>query len=308
LLRYLERNRTAYDVFLFQTYLYYTSCRALPIVADRAILIPTAHDETPIYLGVFDTLFRAARYLLCLTPEELAFLRRRFFDLELSGEVIGMGLNPMPSPLPDPQWEALRARIGESPFVVYAGRVEEGKGCDTMAEYFERYVSETEKHDLKLVMLGKGTVPHRAHPQMIRTGFVTENTKIHALRNCRLMIAPSPRESLCIAALEAWQAEKPVLANAGSQVLRGQCLRSNGGLWYSGYEEFREGMDRLLNDQNLAETLGRQGQLFVEQNYSWEAFESRAGEVLSWAAAGFEGGSRLSRPMPPAENTGTLIK
>ena len=87
-----EKNRTAYDLFLFQTYLYYTTCCGLPIVADRAILIPTAHDELPIYLSLFDALFREVRCLLCLTPEELAFLRRRFFDLEPQGGSSGSRL------------------------------------------------------------------------------------------------------------------------------------------------------------------------------------------------------------------------
>jgi glycosyltransferase involved in cell wall biosynthesis len=295
LLRYLEKNRTAYDLFVFQTYLYYTSYRALPIVADRAILIPTAHDEPPIYLGVFDSLFRQARYLLCLTPEELAFLKRRFFDLELSGEVLGAGLDPLPQPAPDPQWDALRALIGECPFVLYAGRIDEAKGCDTMLEFFERYVAEASRPDLKLVMLGRAEVPLRAHSQVVAPGFVPESTKVQALRNCHLMIAPSPNESLCIAALEAWQAGKPVLANGQCPVLRGQCRRSNGGLWYTGYEEFREGMDRLVNDRDLAQTLGRQGQTFVEANYTWEVFDRRAVETLSWAAEGFKSGRRSNQ-------------
>ena len=116
LLRYLEKNRTAYDLFLFQTYLYYTTCCGLPIVADRAILIPTAHDELPIYLSLFDALFREVRCLLCLTPEELAFLRRRFFDLDLKGEVVGAGLDPLPQLAPGSSLGSTARRHRRLPF------------------------------------------------------------------------------------------------------------------------------------------------------------------------------------------------
>ena len=48
-------------------------------------------------------------------------------------------------------------------------------------------------------------------------------------------------------------------------------------------------MDRLVNDRDLdSKRLGRQGQAYVEANYTWEAFDSRARRALSWAAEGLE--------------------
>jgi glycosyltransferase involved in cell wall biosynthesis len=286
LLAYLEKSRTAYDAFVFQTYLYYTTYFGLPLVADRAVLVPTAHDELPIYLGIFDALFEKARRLLCLTPEELAFLRRRFFHLDLNAEVLGMGLDPAEEPPPDSEWDALRSRMGDCPFVLYIGRIDESKGCGTLVRFFERYVSERRNESLKLLMLGRPGMPISGHPQVVAGGFVSEAAKIHAIRACRFMIAPAPNESLCIAALEAWRERKPVLANGDCRVLRGQCIRSNGGLWYDDFEGFRAAMDRLLGDESLARALGWQGGEFVKRNYAWREFDERLTRILSAVASG----------------------
>ena len=281
LLAYLEEHQPAYDVFLFQTYLYATTYFGLPLVSDRAVLIPTAHDELPIYLDIFDELFRKARRLLCLSPEELAFLKKRFFDIALRADVLGAGIDLIPAIPPDPQLETLRERLAGSRFILYVGRIDESKGCRTLIEFFERYIAESAIKDLKLVMVGKEVMPVPDRPHIIVTGFVPEARKYWAIRECQVMVAPSPYESLCIAALESWLLGKPVLANGDCAVLRGQCIRSNGGLWYAGYEEFREALTCLLNDASLARTLGIQGEAFVRSNYTWEEVDRRLMGILS---------------------------
>ncbi|MHB8878159.1 MAG: glycosyltransferase family 4 protein [Myxococcaceae bacterium] len=45
LMGHLERERLAYDGFLFFTYLYAPTAFGLPLVADRALVVPTAHAE-----------------------------------------------------------------------------------------------------------------------------------------------------------------------------------------------------------------------------------------------------------------------
>ena len=77
---------------------------------------------------------------------------------------------------------------------------------------------------------------------------------------------PSPYESLSVITLEAWKMGVPVLANARCRVLMGQCLRSNGGLFYHGYAEFAEALDLLLERPDVRRgRSGRQGQAYVER-------------------------------------------
>ena len=57
---------------------------------------------------------------------------------------------------------------------------------------------------------------------------------------------PSPYESLSMVALEAWGLGRPVLASARCDVLVGQCVRSNAGLYYEDAREFVAALDRIL--------------------------------------------------------------
>ena len=59
-------------------------------------------------------------------------------------------------------------------------------------------------------------------------------------------------------ALEAWALGKPVLANGRCDVLRGQCVRSNGGLYYEDFEEFAEALYALEGTGPLGAILGAQ--------------------------------------------------
>ncbi|HLL55127.1 MAG TPA: glycosyltransferase family 4 protein, partial [Myxococcaceae bacterium] len=78
LLRHLAESASDYDGFVFFTYLYATTAWGLPMVADRALLVSTAHDEAPIRLDLYAEVFERPRGLVCLTPEELAFVDQRF--------------------------------------------------------------------------------------------------------------------------------------------------------------------------------------------------------------------------------------
>ena len=70
---------------------------------------------------------------------------------------------------------------------------------------------------------------------------------------------PSYLESLSMVALEAWALGKPVLANAKCDVLQGQCLRSNAGLFYGNYASSPRRCARIDGTPSLQAALGRNG-------------------------------------------------
>jgi glycosyltransferase involved in cell wall biosynthesis len=90
-----------------------------------------------------------------------------------------------------------------------------------------------------------------------------------------LIVNPSEYESLSLMILEAWQLGTPVLVNGSSDVLVEHCLASNGGLYYTNYDEFVLCLDILLSNRTLRETMGIQGKQYVEQHYSWNTIEKR---------------------------------
>ena len=289
LANYVEAYGAGYDVFIFFTYLYATTQMVLPRVRDRALLVPTAHDEPPIYLGIYDELFRSPRRLLMSTPEELDFVERRFCLDASASEIVGVGVDPWDEPAEDEVWSGIRRNAAGAPMVTYIGRIDESKGCAEMIEYFRRYCNDRPASRTVLLLIGTPAMPVPPHPAILTAGFVSEQTKRNALRDSRVIVAPSLYESLSLVALEAWMARKPLLANGRCAVLRGQCSRSNGGLWYSDYEEFRACLDVLLENDALSSTLGSQGHAYTVANYGWPRVEQRYDQLIEMIASGETG-------------------
>jgi glycosyltransferase involved in cell wall biosynthesis len=86
--------------------------------------------------------------------------------------------------------------------------------------------------------------------------------------------------------LEAWALGRPVLANAACAVLEGQCRRSNGGLYYRDYAEFRLMLRKLMGDPGLRAGLGAHGEAYVTANYSWEQAAAQTNDLLRELIAG----------------------
>jgi glycosyltransferase involved in cell wall biosynthesis len=211
------------------------------------------------------------RGIVYLTPEEQRLVEDASGNRDVPSIVIGSGLD---LPAPDPGLE-FRARHGlERPFLLYLGRIDKNKGCITLFAYFRKLVEEGGL-DADLVLAGPAAIEVPAHPRIRHVGFVSDAEKVAALGQSRLLVMPSPYESLSIVTLEAWKLGVPVLANARCDVLAGQCLRSGGGLPYDGYEEFAEAARLLLDRPDVAAALGRQGREYVERECSWEKVESR---------------------------------
>ena len=131
------------------------------------------------------------------------------------------------------------------------GRIDDNKGCRQLFDFFRRYRAQTGS-GLRLALIGKPVLPIPQDPGIVHLGFLPDQEKWDALAACELLIMPSRLESLSMVSLEAWWAERPVLANAKCDVLRGQCQRSNAGLYYASYEEFREALALLESDAGAA--------------------------------------------------------
>jgi glycosyltransferase involved in cell wall biosynthesis len=71
-----------------------------------------------------------------------------------------------------------------------------------------------------------------------------------------------------------------VLVNGECDVLKGHCLRSNAGLWYQSYEEFRECFRYLCSNFEIKLKMGENGKKYVKTNYSWELIEKKYLKML----------------------------
>jgi glycosyltransferase involved in cell wall biosynthesis len=272
---YIRLKKDDYEAFIFFTYLYATTYFLLPMVQEKAYLVPAGHDEWPIYMSMWDTLFQKPRGFMFLTIEEKEFLQSRFPNAHLDGPISGIGLDLTKPCSP----ERFRRQYDiHDPFILYMGRIDPSKGCVELFQFFDKLRTRGNS-TVKLVLLGNAAMPIPEDCDIISLGFVDEQTKLDALSACDWLVNPSPYESLSIVLLEAWSTGKPVLVTDKSKVLVGQCKRANGGLWYRNFEEFQTIVSQT--DQEVRERLGEQGKKFVLQNYSWEKIEEKYLGLLS---------------------------
>jgi glycosyltransferase involved in cell wall biosynthesis len=228
------------------------------------VLVPFAHAEWPIDVPLFDRLFALPAGFIFSTPEERAFLQRRFPALPLAGPIVGIGIDPPHDARP----ERFRQGHGiDEPFLLYVGRVDASKGCERLFAAFAEY-KRAFPSDTALVLIGRVTMRVPARDDIRVLGFVDESTKFDALAAAGAAVMPSAFESLSITLLEAWSVGTPALVTAASDVLVGQTRRANGGLWYADEAEFAAALQLLQGGYGAK--LGACGREFVEQNYRWE--------------------------------------
>ena len=187
--------------------------------------------------------------------EERAMIQAAAGNSDVPGVVVGVG-SDVPART---DAGALPAASSTStrPFAIYVGRIDENKGCKELFEYFQRYAA-TFPRGLDLVLVGSAIMPVPKHPRIHHLGFLDDEDKFDALAAADLLIMPSYFESLSMVALEAWALGRPVLANGRCDVLKGQCIRSNAGLYYERYEEFAEALYSLESNGPLHARLGQQ--------------------------------------------------
>lgn len=271
LIDFIKKERSGYDFFVFFTYLYCTTFFGLPLVREKAALVPTAEDSPALRYGIFKELFGMPRAFIYNTPEEKRLLMDLYGTDRKPGEVVGVGVD-FPKEL---NGERFRSRFRvEGDFILYIGRITVDKGCDEMFSFFRRFKKEN-PGGLKLVLLGRPFMPIPEDPDIVHLGFVTEEEKFDAIEASKLLLMPSPFESLSIVLLEAWLAEKPVLVNRKCDVMAGQCERSGGGLAYANYREFGRHLVDILKDGLAQKKMGRSGKEYARSNYGWEAIEEK---------------------------------
>ena len=266
LIKYLEDHKDDYDVIIFFTYLYYTTYFGLKVAPEKSILIPTAHDEPPIYYSIFNETFNLPKAILYSTTTERDFVNKRFKNDYIESDIVGLGVD-INENAQDIDLE--KTFDIKDDYVVYVGRIDESKGCKEMFEYFLQY-KKTYNSNLKLVLAGKSAMEIPRNKDIVTLGFVSEDEKVNLIRKSKLLILPSKFESLSLSTLEAMYLKVPVLLNGKCEVLKQHAILSNGGLYYENKWEFIETLDYLIRNSKIAERMGNNGRRYVDENYKWD--------------------------------------
>jgi glycosyltransferase involved in cell wall biosynthesis len=264
LIEHLRRQAPAFDRVLFWSFRYYQSYFGLPAAGTRAVLVPTAEADQVLTFGVVDRLFARPAGFVFLTPEEQSLVERHTSQPLAPSCVIGTGLAPVSSAVEG----AVPGAVAGTPFLLYLGRIDPNKGCQTLLRHYVRWQAQTDLR-VPLVLAGPANMPIPDHDGIRFLGYVDDGTRDALLTAASALVVPSPYESLSIVLLEAWNRGTPALVNGACDVLRGQALRSDGALYYRTYDEFAHALEHLLRNPAVSRQLGQNGLAYVEREYRW---------------------------------------
>ncbi len=301
LISYLQANHQRYDVLIFFTYLYATTVLGVEVNPARSVLVPTAHDEPAIRLEIYKGVFGKPAAIMFNTEIERQFLKSQFATLPSLEETVGVGVDipqhqpypRMPAPVEQDSADGEATAADEEgavrdfpshltargtvfrrrhrlygPFALYGGRIDPGKGCEELIEYFSRYVKGG--GDATLALMGVKLMALPEEPFINFAGLLSDRERLQALEAATVVVCPSPYESLSLLALEALSVGTPILVNGRSPVLVEHAVRSNGGLYYADGDEFVECLKLLIRDDRLRAEMGRNGREYVRRNYRWD--------------------------------------
>jgi glycosyltransferase involved in cell wall biosynthesis len=310
LVRYLEAAGGEFDFVILFSYRYYHAWHLARRVPQKAVLVPTAERDAAIGLSIFRPVLRGVRGIMYNSPEERAMIHAAAANATVPGVVVGVGSDVPDRTDPD---RFRRKFTINRPFAIYIGRIDENKGCSELFSHFQRYAAAFPR-GMDLVLIGSALLDVPKHPRIHHLGFLDDRDKFDALAASDLLVMPSYYESLSMVALEAWALGRPVLANGRCDVLKGQCIRSNAGLYYANYEEFVEALYSLESNGPLNATLGRNGREYFKRNYAWPVIERKYLDMFAQLKKELppEGGrdleplpgwfARRKRNLPPAQD------
>jgi glycosyltransferase involved in cell wall biosynthesis len=292
LLEHLRRYGRDFDAVLFFTYIYHPTVHGLPLVPERAVLVPTAHDEPALRLSAYRRLFHAPRAFAFNSAEERRLVHRTFRNERIPSDVVGVGVD-VPA---ERDAARFRARFGiEGPYLLYLGRIVESKGCATLFDHFLRWQRSRGATPVTLVLAGRGApeMPVPSDQRIRHVGGLSDQQKFDAIAGATALVMPSLLESLSMVTLEAWAAGRPVIVDARSPVLSSMAARARAGLAFRSWMELGEIVELLVADPELGRRLGRSGQRFVESTYTWPVVVEKYRDLFAEVAArNSQGGDR----------------
>jgi glycosyltransferase involved in cell wall biosynthesis len=151
-------------------------------------------------------------------------------------------------------------------FALYGGRIDPGKGCEELIEYFSSYVHDG--GDASLVLMGVKLMQLPEERWVRFAGLLSERERLEALEGATIVVVPSPYESLSLLALEAFAVGT---TDSGQRALGGTRgpLRPEQTRACSTQDrdEFVEGLRLLLIDEQLRVAMGRNGRDYIRKYY-----------------------------------------
>lgn len=280
-----------YDWLIAMPYLFGTTFWSAVAHPDRTVMIPCLHDEHHARQEAVIDAIAACRGVMLNAPGEGVLLsrlleeRRPGMTTRNAPVVVGGGFDEVPIPDAARVQAFLDAR-GISPgYLMYAGRRERAKGLVDLFDHYRVY-RDTVPDPRPLALMGSGELmpPDDIAHQVIDLGFLSEADRELAYAAAGALVQPSRLESFGLVLFESWMAGTPVVVNAQSDVLRGHCEVSGGGLSFTDAATFTEAILMAVHDDSIRARLAAAGRDYTLAEFRWDAVRGRfLGALEAWA-------------------------
>jgi glycosyltransferase involved in cell wall biosynthesis len=264
------------DVLALHPYLYHPTVVGAAVARRPVVLHGAAHDEPALGLRMYADLYANVAGLAFWSTAERALVLERFAVAATPQAVVGLGVDAGEG---DPSAARQALGLGDDPYLLCLGRVDDAKGVALLARLFAAYRAGTSR-PLRLVFAGAIVDRPDEHPDIVVTGPVDDATKWGLLRGASALVSPSAFESFGIVLTESWSVGRPVIVNGRCAVTTEHTRAARGGLVFDDMASFAAAVDALVDDPVLAERFGASGQEHTNRHFTWDAVLDRYERLL----------------------------
>ncbi len=265
---YLAGAARGFDAIVLSPYLFWSTIYGAEVAPERTIVMPCLHDEPYAWLSIVRETLSAVAGVWFLSEPEHQLGHRVAPGIPPHHAVVGAAVE-IPAGY-DPA--GFRERFGlERPFVLYAGRREDGKGWrELLAAFGAALVGDDLPFDLVTIGVGAPDVPAGLAARVVDLGYLDAAEVPNAFAAAEALLQPSVNESFSRTVMEAWLAGTPVIANAAGEVVTWHCERSGGGLTYADELELAHCLRFVADAPKSAAALAERGRQYVLEHYRWD--------------------------------------
>ncbi|MBN1168047.1 MAG: glycosyltransferase family 4 protein [Methanospirillaceae archaeon] len=160
-----------------------------------------------------------------------------------------------------------------APLILFVGRLAYQKGPDLFIDAVRNVCRE--HWDARVIVAGDGGMRHyleeKAYGLPINfIGYIPDSEYVRLLNACNFVVIPSRNEPFGLVLLEAWSAEKAVVASDVGGLSENIDPFINGIKVEPDIQSLAWGMKNLINEPDAADVLGRRGRTKVDRMFQWE--------------------------------------
>jgi len=174
------------------------------------------------------------------------------------------------------------------PLILFIGRLAYQKGPDLLIEAMKTV--SRDHHDPQLIVAGEGDMRQdlmeRAKDMPVHfAGYIPDSEYVRLLNACNLVVIPSRNEPFGLVLLEAWSAEKGVVASNVGGLSENIDSLVDGVKVEPGADALAGGMNMVIDTPQQAVALGKRGRKKVDRMFRWGPIGGKILETYSRVVA-----------------------